>query len=148
MQPQILTKPAFTLLGFSNHRGAPDAIPALWQQNGPTLAGFSSAEPGVFYGALDHFDPADKSFEYIAAIATADAVVPDGMVLWEVPAQTSAVFDCTLATLKDTFHTAYQSWLPTSGYQRPTGPEFERYDERFDTDPTQPLTLWIPVVTP
>lgn len=146
MQPQIVTKLAFSLLGFSNYRRTPDAIPALWDQKGPTLSELPSVEPGVYYGALDHFDPADRTFEYIAAIpATPDAIVPEGMVRWEIPTQTYAVFDCTLATLKDTFHEAYENWFPTSGYQRPAGPEFERYDERFGEDDTKPLALWIPV---
>lgn len=148
MQAQILTKPAFSVIGFSNLRDcSPGVIPGLWEKNGPTLMGLPSAEAGVFYGVMNHFNPEDRSFEYLAAISVAaDAPTPDGMVRWDIPEQTYAVFDTTLATTMETFHALYQIWFPSSGYQRGDGAEFEHYDERFDTDPSKPLTLWIPVV--
>ena len=44
--------------------------------------------------------------------------------------------------------TAYQQWLPTSGYQRAAGPEFELYDEKFNPqDPTATLYLCVPIVS-
>ena len=55
---------------------------------------------------------------------------PAGMVSWHVPAWTYAVFTTKLATLRATFDQVY-AWLPSSGYQRADGPEFEFYDEHF-----------------
>ena len=44
--------------------------------------------------------------------------------------------------------TAYQQWLPQSGYKRAIGPEFELYDEKFNPqDPASMLYRYVPIVS-
>ena len=74
--------------------------------------------------------------------------VPDGMVSWNIPTQTYAVFPSTLPQIGETWTEAYQQWLPQSGYQRAVGPEFELYDEKFNPqDPAAVLYICVPIVS-
>ena len=148
MEPRIVEKAGFVIAGAHHHGNTNKGeLPALWEKWGPTLAAVSSAEPGVFFGALKNFDPATRTFDYLAAVALEpDAPTPEGFVHWEISAQTYAVFDTTLATLTDTIHQIHATWFPSSGYAHSGGTEFERYDADFDEQPEKPLTFWMPVV--
>jgi AraC family transcriptional regulator len=146
MEPRIVSLPAFVVAGFLHHGNSDNGeLPALWERVGPTLSALPSTEPDVYYGVIDHFDEATKTFDYVAGRPVApDSLPQEGNVRWEIPAQTYAVFSCTLKTLMPTFGAAYQ-WVGASGRARAEGPEFERYGPDFDESPEQPLTLWIPI---
>ncbi len=63
---------------------------------------------------------------------------------WDVPENTNAVFETTLATIGDTFGYIYNTWLTGSGYRHAAAPYFERYGENFS--PENPaLTIYIPI---
>jgi len=148
MQPQIMTKPAFTVVGMLIHTKpmTPD-IPHLWQQFGPRMDEVPHlAEPGVSYGLMEHFDEMSR-LDYMAGEAVEKVVdLPAGMARWDVPTNTYVVFEATLPTIGDTFGYIYNTWLPTSGYQQAAGPYFERYGETFNPDdPTSKLSIYIPV---
>ena len=147
MQAKIQQLPAFVVVGARHQGGIHGGeIPALWEHRTQDLNRLPSADPGVFYGLTLDFDAATMTIDYLAAVPVApDASVPAEMVRWEVPAQTYAVFGCTLATIPDTIMGVYSEWLPGSGYQRGPGPELERYDEHFEL-PEKPLTFWLPIL--
>ncbi|MCX6049193.1 MAG: GyrI-like domain-containing protein [Chloroflexi bacterium] len=149
MQPQFVTKPAFTLVGMLIHtKPMTPEIVHLWQQFGPRMGEVPHlAEPGVSYGLMDHFDHELGQLDYMAGEAvTQVAELPAGMTSYSVPASTYAVFDTTLPKLGETFGYIYNTWLPTSGYQHAAAPYFERYSETFDpNDPTSPISIYIPV---
>jgi predicted transcriptional regulator YdeE len=95
---------------------------------------------------MDNFAGDPCMFDYVAAVSVADNMnVPEGFVLWEIPAQTYAVFNITLATIHETNHQIHSQWFPASEYKRATGAEFEQYTPDFDNLSHKPLTLWIPV---
>jgi predicted transcriptional regulator YdeE len=146
MEPTIQSLPAFVVVGVRHLGGIHGGeIPALWEQWGATLSTLPSAKPGIFYGLTLDFQGATLTIDYLAAVPAAPELpTPEGLVRVEIPAQTYAVFDCTLATLSQTIMATYSEWLPGSGYQRGNGPEFEHYDESFDT-PEKPLTFWLPI---
>jgi predicted transcriptional regulator YdeE len=148
-EPKITSKAAFSVVGMK-YRGKNehDEIPQLWDQ-------FMSREdeireklnPHICYGVEDNFDETSGEFDYMAAFEVpSDADTPEGMVKWDVPAQTYAVFTCTLPTIREAYETAYKSWLPQSSYQRAAGPEFELYDQDFDSRvPSSKMYLYVPV---
>ena len=149
MEPQIIAKPAFTVVGMLLHTTpmSPE-IPALWDQFGPRMGEAQHlAEPGVSYGVMGRFNQDDGKFDYMAGepvLAATD--LPAGMTDWEVPANTYAVFTTTLPAVSETFGHVYNTWLPTSGYQPAAAPAFERYGATFDpADPASTLTIWIPL---
>lgn len=149
MEPQIVSKPALTLVGLKLHGKLEGMdIKSLWNGFGPRMAEIKDADPAVCYGAMDNYDEATQEFDYLAACEAKSAAAPAGMVSWHVPAQTYAVFPCTLTNIGEAWMTAYQQWLPTSGYQRAAGPEFELYDEKFNPqDPASTLYLCVPIVS-
>jgi AraC family transcriptional regulator len=150
MEPQIVTKPAMTLVGMQVQGKLEGMdLKGLWNGFGPRLAEIQGGDPNVCYGAMDHYDEATGEFDYLAACAVKGAAVPPaGMVSWTIPAQTYAVYPCTLPQIGEAWETIYQRWLPTSDYQRAAGPEFELYDEKFNPqDPASVLYIYVPVVS-
>lgn len=149
MQPQIVTKPAFTVVGMLL-RATPMSpeIPRLWDRFGPRIDEIPHlSEPDVSYGLMDHFDEAMSQFDYMAGCAvSAVDDLPAGMQPWAVDANTYAVFAATLPTLGQVMGYIYDTWLPTSGYHPVAGPTFERYGATFDpTDPSSTLSIYVPV---
>ena len=150
MEPQIVKKPAMTLVGMQLHGKLEGMdIKSLWNGFGPRMAEIKDGDPNVCYGAMDNYSEATGEFDYLAACeAKSAAALPAGMVSWNIPAQTYAVFSCTLPQVGEAWMAAYQQWLPTSGYQRAAGPEFELYDEKFNPqDAASVLYLCVPIVS-
>jgi AraC family transcriptional regulator len=147
MEPKIVSRPAFTVVGVL-YRGKNEhgEVPQMWDQKLlPRVQEIPhQVTPPLAYGVLDHYDPQTGEFDYLAGYGVERvADLPEGMVRWDVPAQTYAVFPCTLPTVMDGFGAAY-SWLKQSGTQRADGPEFEFYDEHFHGDESA-LYIYIPI---
>lgn len=151
MQPMIVTKPAFSAVGLK-YRGKNEnnEIAAMWgvaNVRAPEIV--AAAEGlGAAYGICGNME-ADGVFEYLAGLEIKDIrEIPEGMDRWDVPEQTYAVFPCKLSTIGEAYRYAFQEWLPTSGYQRGDGPDFEYYDYTFDPNDAEnsQLYVYIPVV--
>jgi AraC family transcriptional regulator len=149
MEPKIINRPAFTVVGAKYHgKNENDEIPQMWGEFGPRMGEIKHVvDPHVAYGVMDNYDEESGTFDYLAGLEVESAVdLPEGMVGWEVPEQTYAVFTSTLPTLHETFQHIYETWLPQSGHQRAGGPEFELYDENFDPqDESSEMYIYIPV---
>ena len=80
----------------------PKHIPELWESFVPRIAEVeqSSVKPYGEFGAMKDFDQETKMFKYLAGLPVgSDALAPDGMEMWTVPAQTYIVIKCHLNTL-------------------------------------------------
>ncbi|MBX3013672.1 MAG: AraC family transcriptional regulator [Caldilineaceae bacterium] len=146
MQPQIITKPAFTVVGLLVHTipKSPE-IPQLWEEFVPRMDEIAQgAEPDVSYGVMAHNEAMNK-LDYMAGMAVAQVdELPPGMNRWDLPANTYAVFATTLAMVGETFGYIFNQWLPTADYQAVDAPYFEYYGEDFS--PAHPaLSIYIPV---
>ena len=112
-EPKILTKPAFTVIGMK-YRGKNEhgEIPQLWGEFMAKAGEIKDKpEPEICYGVCDNYDDADGEFDYVAAFEVGGEVeVPNGMIKWDMPAQTYAVFTCTLPTIREAYQYAYKSW--------------------------------------
>lgn len=149
MEPKIVTRPAFTVIGMLYHgKNEHQEIPRLWEQFNLRSAEIESAiNAEVCYGIADNFDRISSTFDYLAGVeVTDDAQPPLDMVRWQLSQQLYAAFDCTLLTLMRTFQIAYDDWMPQAGYRRAPGPEFELYGNMFNAgDPHSPMFIYIPV---
>jgi AraC family transcriptional regulator len=147
MEPEIKSKPAFTVVGIK-YRGKNEnnEIPQLWFTLGPRINEIKH-RVGPAYGVMDNHDEESGAFDYIAGIEVdSSADIPEGMVSIDVPDQTYAVFTSTLPTLLKTYQHVCKTWLPQSDYRRADGPEFELYDATFNpADETSELHVFIPV---
>jgi AraC family transcriptional regulator len=149
VKPEILTRPAFTLVGlYYRGKNQHQEIPQLWQKFGPRMDEVQHViQPNIAYGVMDQYDEATGDFDYLAAYEVSrPADIPAGMTAKEIPTQTYAAFPCTLGTIRQAYAMIYQQWMPKSGYRRAQGPEFELYDETFVPDnPNSKMFLYIPV---
>jgi predicted transcriptional regulator YdeE len=135
MEPRIVTKPAFTVVGLKYSGGnARRDLPRLWEQFVPRMSEIRhKLEQEISYGLTTTYDRKNRTFEYIAGVEVNSAEdVPEGMVSFEVPEQTYAVFTATMPTFVRTYKRVINRWLPKSGHKRIEGPEFEVYTKEFD----------------
>jgi AraC family transcriptional regulator len=148
MEPKIVTKAAFIVVGMLYHgKNENNEIPQLWQKINPRAGEIQNLiSPCIAYGVCGEMDEGD-AFDYMAGFGVTEAQdVPAGMTSWDVPEQTYAVFPCTLKTIHEAYQHAFQTWLPTSGYRRGDGPDFEYYDDEFDLQAEDPkLSIYIPI---
>ncbi|HRJ41770.1 MAG: GyrI-like domain-containing protein [Caldilineaceae bacterium] len=148
MQPQIVNKPPFTVVGMQiRTQPMSPAIPQLWDRFAPRIDEIGSiVEPHVSYGVMGHYDE-KMGFDYMAGVAADQSGdLPGGMCTWDVPAYTYAVFEATLPTLGEVFGKIYNGWLAEAGYQPLPDLCFERYGETFNPeDPNSKLSVYIPV---
>lgn len=146
MEPQILTRPAFEVIGlpYLGHNKNND-LALLWDQFIPRLGEVANQAPDSF-GICGDVDP-DGRFHYMAGVQVTEVGdIPEGMSLWSIPEQTYAAFPCTLETIRDTYNHIYQDWLPKSGYKQADGPDLEYYAPDFNPTTGTGMFVYIPVV--
>jgi AraC family transcriptional regulator len=74
--------------------------------------------------------------------------VPAGLSRLRIPEQRYAVFQHRdhVSSIRRTWFTIWNKWLPESGHEVADGPEFERYGEAFDPrSGNGGLEIWIPI---
>jgi predicted transcriptional regulator YdeE len=147
MEPEIVSKPAFTAVGMVyKGKNENNEIAQLWQEFNLRFGELKNILDGAF--GLCEMSDESGVFRYMAAFAVSDPPeVPPGMEVWKVPAQKYAVFSCTLPTIREAYRYAFETWLPQSGYEYTRGYDFEYYDENFDqNDPEHsPFSIYIPI---
>jgi predicted transcriptional regulator YdeE len=145
MKPEIINYPAFTAVGLMYH-GTNDAgeIPQVWRQLNARWAEIPH-KTGIAYGVCGELEENGR-FHYLAGFGVSSVPeLPEGMAQWDVPAQTYAVFPCTLQTIHQTYQTIFETWFPQSGYQKADGPDLEVYGDTFDLTTGEGMAIYMPV---
>lgn len=143
--PRYEDGPAMLLAGVSaRYRPETTAgIPALWQRFLPHVAAGV-----VVYGVCFNNDDAGN-FDYLCARAVDNfSHVPDDWTRLRIAPQRYAVFFHRghISTIRATWHTIWNAWLPQSGQMAADAPDFERYDHRFDPGSgSGGVEIWLPV---
>ena len=139
---------ALLLVGLSERCGDNMNAPAQWQRFVPHIGHIPGQIGFTTYGVLHNQDDA-ANMEYMCAVEVPDfSRVPPDLSRLRVPEQRYAVFFHAghVSTIRQSWMTIFNKWLPESGYKAAGAPEFERYTERFN-----PMTgaggveIWIPV---
>ena len=153
MEPRIVNKPAFTVVGLpftgfvsaAPYEGGVEnnEIGKVWDQ---VNARFREIKHvcGPAYG-LCFGMPNDQEPWYIAGFEVSQVdELPAGMLSMTVPAQKYAAFPCTLGTIGATYRTITEEWQPRTGHEHADAPDFELYDEEPNPDaPPQDMRLWL-----
>ena len=165
LKPEITRLPARTFAGLPARFitiVSPDAnnlevIPRLWAEFGPRMHELRALEPGVRYGltaapaSLGEKPSHPDEAIYLAAVPVEPkARLPRGMTAWKSLAGTYAKFSHVgrIGRIGETYGFIYGRWLPEGGYERANGPDFERYDRRFDPQSAASvLEIFVPVRT-
>ena len=124
------------------------AIPGQWQRFHQSVDHIPGRIGKVAYGVCCNADDAGN-FDYIAGVEVSDfSDLPREFTGIRIPAQKYAVFSHRdhISGIRRTVNTIWNHWLPSSGLKAADAPNFERYDETFDSSTGNGgLEIWIPV---
>lgn len=145
MEPKIVTKPAFTVVGLMYHgKNENNEIPQVWNKLNPRH-GEIQHKTGLAYGVCGELEDNGR-FRYLAGYeVTEETNTPRDMERWDVPEQQYAVFPCTLKTIHTVYQYIFETWLPQSGFARADGPDFEYYSREFDPATGEGMAIYMPV---
>jgi len=147
--PRPVEREAFAVAGLCaryTHETAA-GIPAQWQRFAARGAAAHRIAPHE-YGVCVHSE--NGAYDYTCGVEVAGAA-PAGLTLLRIPPQRYAVFFHAghISAIRMSYRTIFDEWLPASGWRATGGPDFERYDERFDvTTGAGGVEIWIPVTLP
>ena len=123
-------------------------IPGQWQRVLPHLGNVPGQLGPTAYGVCFNGDD-DGNYDYLAGVAVADfSGLPAAFGRVRIPAQRYAVFSHRehISTIRRSWKTIWNRWLPGSGHALADAPTFERYGESFDgRTGTGGLEIWIPL---
>jgi len=138
-----------TVVGIQRHYDGDDSIfQPLWQEFGRRWSEFDQlATEDAGYGVATDVEMEPMAFDYTVGVPTDDAgTAPDDFVTVEIPGGSYARFETTLDEFDADHERLTNEWLPSSGYRRRPGPEFERYGPEFDPeDRTSTYEYYVPV---
>ena len=124
------------------------AIPGQWQRFHQSVDHIPGRIGKVAYGVCCNADDAGN-FDYIAGVEVSDfSDLPREFTGIRIPAQKYAVFSHRdhISGIRRTVNTIWNHWLPSSGLKAADAPNFERYDETFDSSTGNGgLEIWIPI---
>lgn len=147
MQPQIVQRESFTVMGIVGHfNSAGENLGPLWGEYMKyhvqiAQLGIDNGHYGVYLGA-DH----SQAIDYLAGMAV-DTVEngPEGVTIRELPAAQYAVFSCELKNLGPTYGFIWNEWLLSSKYQQDTTKIGFDYFLPGSTDDPSLVEIWFPV---
>ena len=159
MDYKIIKKPAFEVAIKSrkftnvNEQNFKDA-PVFWEEflnspEHPQMLSITDSRPGVVTGGemlgVCYGEDASGEFYYGIAVEIPEGVSSGPFEKMEIPATTWAVFDCTLANIKDAFKQIFLDWYTSTGYEHPGTPDLEVYLPGGSADDMK-VQIWAPVV--
>jgi len=160
-QPILLEKPSMTIAGFGTpfiHALSPDANAAqvvgpLWDRFIAAASEVPHRVGGEMFGIVSDLPEGERShrheLHYLAGVrVSSTAGLPATMTFRTIPAALFAVFTHrgVIASLRDTVHAIYRTWLPQSAYEQADVPDVELYDHRFCPEVgTSEMEYWIAV---
>ena len=148
MDPRSVDRRAFTVMGIQE-RFTPENedFEGIWKRS---MAFHDQIHPhstdGAYYG-VGFAAPGDEhAMDYLAGMAVpAGTPCPEGLVARRVPAARYAVFECTVATIHDTYERIFKEWLPAAPVEHDeTKAGFERYPPGTDSADT-PVLIHLPI---
>ena len=123
-------------------------IALQWQRFGPYIGNIRGQVGNLAYGVCCNADGAGN-FEYVAGVEVSSFdELPAEFRRVRIPEQRYAVFTHRehISTIRATWYTILNQWLPNSGYQFADAPDFERYDNRFNPQTgTGEVEIWLPL---
>ncbi len=153
MQPKIITKPAFMVMGTKYvGRNQHQEISQQWAELNPRYHEIPVVKDSNAYGICysgTNESAEEGAFEYVASFEVERADhLPEGMVVRMIPEQKYAVFEHRggLETLGQTYNNIYQVWLPQSGLQIAAPFDMEVYTDEFKNfAPDSVFYIYVPV---
>lgn len=149
-QPRLENHKPLLIVGLSERYNTETSagIPAQWQRFAPHIGHIPTQVGRTTYGVVCNSDDAGN-IEYISGVEVSDfSKAPAELSRLRIPEQRYAVFTHRdhIASIRQTWFTIFNKWLPESGFKLEEGPEFERYGETFDPRTgSGGFEIWIPI---
>ncbi|PCE23155.1 AraC family transcriptional regulator [Paraburkholderia acidicola] len=125
-------------------------IPAQWQRFSTHFGKVPGQVGMVAYGVCYNADESGN-FDYLCGVEVRDfSGVSAPLAHLRIPEQRYAVFTHRehVSTIRRTWSTIWNTWLPESGHAPADAPSFERYDEAFDpVSGMGGFEIWLPLKT-
>ena len=123
-------------------------IPSQWQRFLPHLGSIPGQVGHNTFGVHWNSDE-EGNFDYLCGVEVSDfSRIPPELARVRIPAQKYAVFSHRehVSTIRTTWMTIWNRWLPESGHELVDAPDFERYGAEFDArSGSGGLELWVPI---
>ena len=123
-------------------------IAAQWQKFVPNLGNIAGQVGRTAYGVMCNFDD-DGNFDYTCGVEVVDfSRISTDWSRVRIPAQEYAVITHRdhISTIRSTWATIWNKWLPESGRKAADAPHFELYGEDFDSVTGRgPVEIWLPL---
>ena len=149
--PRFETGKPLLIAGLSaRYNGETSAgIPAQWQRFVPYIGNVPGQVGGrVAYGVRCNSDDAGN-MDYVCGVEVSDfSDLPAELTGIRIAPRRYAVFAHRdhISTIRRTWHTIWNKWLPESGHEPADAPDFERYGETFDpVRGTGGVEIWVPL---
>ncbi|MGE8509281.1 MAG: AraC family transcriptional regulator [Paraburkholderia terricola] len=148
--PRFEDGKAFLVAGLSERYTSETsaAIPSQWQRFNDWFGKVPGQVGNVAYGVCYNADDAGN-IDYLCGVEVGDfSALPAEMSRLRIAAQRYAVFSHRehISTVRRTWNTIWNQWLPASGHIPADAPNFERYDEKFDpVSGMGGLEIWLPL---
>jgi AraC family transcriptional regulator len=131
---------------YNDETGA--GIPAQWQRLQPFFGSIPGQVGQAAYGVCCNGDD-EGNFDYVAGVEVSDfSELPAEFSRVRIPAHRYAVFSHRghISSIRGTWKTIWNKWLPESGHEVADAPIFERYGEEFDPRTGMGgFEIWIPL---
>lgn len=148
--PRFEDGQAFLIAGLSERYASETcaAIPSQWQRFNDHVSKVPGQVGNVTYGVCYNADDAGN-VDYLCGVEVGDfSGLPAELSRLRIAAQRYAVFSHRehISTVRRTWNTIWNQWLPASGHSPADAPNFERYDEKFDpVSGMGGLEIWLPL---
>ncbi|MFC0399912.1 AraC family transcriptional regulator [Paraburkholderia rhizosphaerae] len=148
--PRFVDGEPLLIAGISEryHCESSSGIPAQWQRFVPSIGTVPGQVGNVAYGVCYNADDAGN-FGYLCGVEVRDfSALPAGMGRVRIPAQRYAVFAHRehVSSIRRTWNTVWNAWLPKSGLTPADAPNFERYGEQFNSmTGLGGVEIWLPL---
>jgi AraC family transcriptional regulator len=148
--PRIVENSGLLIAGLNERydHTASASIPLQWQRFTPHIDHVPGQVGHTAYGVVHNSDDTGHA-DYLTGVEVKDfSTVPGEFSRLKIPPQRYAVFTHRdhISSIRRTWFSIWNKGLPEAGLEATGGPEFERYDERFDgRTGNGEVEIWIPI---
>jgi AraC family transcriptional regulator len=148
--PRFVDGKPLLVAGFSEryHCESSSGIPAQWQRFNAIFGKVPGQVGNIAYGVSYNADDSGN-FDYLCGVEMADfSALSEELSRVRIGAQRYAVFTHRehISTIRRTWNTIWNKWLPESGHAPADAPNFERYSEQFNpVTGMGGLEIWLPL---
>jgi AraC family transcriptional regulator len=124
-------------------------IPAQWQRFAPQIGNVPGQVDWTTYGVRSNSGD-EGNFDYVCAVEVSSfSDLPSDLARVRIPKRRYAVFRHRnhVSTIRRTFNTVWNVWLPKSGHEVADASDFERYQDFDPQRGTGIIKIWIPLKT-